>query len=133
MGGGGGKGFFKGTLGSSRFSGELVKVNNPDSNADKLAKRIDGKSRVAFANDPDRKEFDVVSKKYIAETKPALKTLNPKVRKQMKATFEAARQTGKKVYYHFDGQPAQVAIDKLQEYSRRYGIEVIIDTKPFKK
>ncbi len=48
----------------------------------------------------------------------------------VKATFEAAKQTGKKVYYQFEGIPAQPVIDKLHEYSERYGIEVIIDTKP---
>jgi len=132
MGGGGGKGLFKGTRGSPRFSGGLVRVNKPDSAADKLAKRIGGESRMKFSNDTKGKEFDVISSRYIAETKPALKTLNLKVRKQMKAAFEAARQTGKKVYYHFNGTPAQSVIDKLQEYSKRYGIDVIIDTRPFK-
>ncbi|GAE05128.1 restriction endonuclease fold toxin [Paenibacillus sp. JCM 10914] len=56
--------------------------------------------------------------------------MNKKVRDQMKATFEAAEQTGKKVYYHFEGEPAQSVIDKLHEYSQRYGIDVHIDTDP---
>lgn len=44
----------------------------------------------------------------------------------MKATFEATKQTGKKVYYQFEGTPAQSVIDKLYEYSERYGIEVVM-------
>lgn len=32
------------------------------------------------------------------------------------------QETGKKVYYHFEGQPAQSVIDKMKEYSNRYGI-----------
>ncbi len=72
----------------------------------------------------------MVSDEFIAQTKPALQTLNVSVRNQMKATFEAAVETGKKVYYHFEGQPAQSVIDKLYEYSQRYGVPVVIDTKP---
>lgn len=41
-----------------------------------------------------------------------------------------AKETRKKVYYQFEGQPAQNIIDKLYEYSKRYGIDVIIDTTP---
>ena len=88
--------------------------------------------RVRFANDPEAREFDAISKDFIGQTKPALQTVNKNVRNQMKATFEAAQQTGRKVYYHFEGQPSQSVIDKLYEYSQRYGIEVIIDTEPLK-
>jgi hypothetical protein len=79
------------------------------------------------------REFDVVSSEYIGQTKPALQSFNENVRNQMKATFEAARATGRKVYYHFDGQPAKTVIDKLLEYSNRYGVEVVIDTTPLIK
>ena len=95
-----------------------------------LAERIGGESRVKFTNDPKAREFDAISNEYIAQAKPALSTLNKSVREQMKATFEAAKQTGKKVYYQFEGTPAQSVIDKLYEYSERYGVEVIIDTNP---
>lgn len=133
MGGGGGGGRFSNTKGSGKYpqySGKLLQVNKPDPAADKLAHRLRGEARVKFKNDPKGKEFDAVSKRYIAETKPALHTMNKKVRNQMKAVFEAAKETGRSVYYHFEGQPAQSIIDKLHEYSARYGVPVIIDTKP---
>lgn len=47
----------------------------------------------------------------------------------MKATFEAAKNYGRKVYYQFEGVPSQEVIDKLYEYSNRYGVEVVIDTE----
>ncbi|WP_392551803.1 restriction endonuclease fold toxin [Orbus wheelerorum] len=115
---------------TSKYSGGLIKVNKPDSAADMLALKIDGKSRVRFAN--DIREFDVISDLYIAQTKPALKQLNITVRKQMKATFDAALETNRSVYYHFEGTPAKVVTDKLYEYSNRYGVKVIIDTMPLK-
>lgn len=86
-----------------------------------------------FANDSVGREFDVVSSEYIGQTKPALQTVNKSVRDQMKTTFEAAQETGRKVYYHFEGQPAQSIINKLNEYSQRYGIDVVIDTTPLMK
>lgn len=116
--------------GTGAYSGKLEKVNSPDANADMLAERIGGESRVKFTNDPKAREFDAISNEYIAQAKPALSTLNKSVREQMKATFEAAKQTGKKVYYQFEGTPAQSVIDKLYEYSERYGVEVIIDINP---
>ncbi|EFU39729.1 hypothetical protein PVOR_20554 [Paenibacillus vortex V453] len=113
-----------------RYSGGLQKVNKPDAAADSLAERLGGESRMKFDSDPIGREFDAISDEYIAQTKPALQQVNKKVRDQMKATFEAAEQTGRKVYYHFEGEPAQSVIDKLHEYSQRYGIEVHIDTDP---
>jgi RHS repeat-associated protein len=116
-----------------RYSGNLVQVNKADAAADALANRIGGQSRVKFVNDSVGREFDVVSSEYIGQTKPALQTVNKSVRDQMKATFEAAQETGRKVYYHFEGQPAQSVINKLNEYSQRYGIDVVIDTNPLMK
>ena len=113
---------------TSKYSGNLVKVNKPDHAADALAQRIGGESIVRFTNDIG--EFDVISDSYVAQTKPALKQLNAAVRNQMKATFEAAKETNRSVYYHFEGQPAQSVINKLNEYSKRYGVKVVIDTKP---
>ena len=114
----------------SRYSGRLAKVNNPDIGADKLAERIGGESRVRFEHDTSFREFDAISSEYIAQAKPALSSANPAVKDQMKASFEAAIATNKKVYYQFEGVPAQSVIDKLMEYSERYGIEVVIDTTP---
>ena len=113
---------------TSKYSGNLVKVNKPDPAADALAQRIGGESRVRFTN--DIREFDVISDSYVAQTKPALKQLNAAVRNQMKATFEAAKETNRSVYYHFEGLPAQPVINKLNEYSKRYCVKVVIDTKP---
>ena len=75
-------------------------------------------------------EFDVISDQYIAQAKPPLKCVNKTVRTQMKATFEAAKKYERKVYYQFEGIPSQEVLDKLYEYSERYGVEVIIDTEP---
>ena len=47
----------------------------------------------------------------------------------MKAIFETAKQTNKKVYDQFVGEPDQSVIRKLREYSECYEIELIIDTK----
>jgi len=113
-----------------KYSGGLIKVPKPDPEADKLANRIGGQSRVRFANDPQKREFDVVSDKYIGQTKPPLKNFGKKERSQWKATFEAAKETGRIPYFHFEGEPSQKVIKQLHEYSRRYGIDVVIDTKP---
>ena len=59
-----------------------------------------------------------------------MKSGNMTVRTQMKATFEAAKKYERKVYYQFEGIPSQEVLDKLYEYSERYGVEVIIDTEP---
>ncbi|PXZ08697.1 hypothetical protein DKK70_00875 [Gilliamella apicola] len=123
-----GKGTGAATQSNNKYSGGLVKVNKPDAAADALAQRIGGVSRVRFAN--DGREFDCISDMYIAQTKPALQQLNKSVRVQMKATFEAAKDTNRSVYYHFEGQPSQSVINKLNEYSNRYGVKVVIDTKP---
>ena len=115
---------------ASKYSGDLEQVSKPDPAADALAERINGQSRVKYSNDPSGREFDAISNEYIAQAKPPLSTVNKSVRNQMKASFEAAKSTGKKVYYQFEGEPAQSVIDKLYEYSERYGVEVVIDTKP---
>lgn len=86
-------------------------------------------SGVGNGKDPQR-EFDVISDQYIAQAKPPLKCVNKTVRTQMKATFEAAKKYERKVYYQFEGIPSQEVLDKLYEYSERYGVEVIIDTEP---
>ena len=111
-------------------SREIIQCNTKDAAADELAKRIRGQSRSAFADDPIQREFDVISDQYIAQAKPPLKCVNKTVRTQMKATFEAAKKYERKIYYQFEGIPSQEVLDKLYEYSERYGVEVIIDTEP---
>jgi RHS repeat-associated protein len=110
--------------------GELIEVNKPDADADKLAEKLGGEPRRRFANDPDGREFDAISDEYVAQAKPADFTLNKKFRKQAQATFEAAIQSGRTPYFQFDGPPGPGVIDKLQEYGRRYGVEPVIDTTP---
>jgi hypothetical protein len=116
---------------NGRYSGKLVKETNPrqDIDAEKLADKLKGQSRMKFSNDPYGKEFDVISDEYIAEAKPALKSIDHGFRKQAKEAFEAAKQTGRKVYYHFNGTPCRDVIKKLYEYAKRYGVEVVIDTE----
>ena len=120
----------KGIKTSYGKSREIIQCNTKDAAADELAKRIGGQSRSAFADDPIQREFDVISDQYIAQAKPPLKCVNKTVRTQMKATFEAAKKYERKVYYQFEGIPSQEVLDKLYEYSERYGVEVIIDTEP---
>lgn len=114
---------------AERYSGGLVRVNVIDADAVKLAERIGGTPSVRFANDV--REFDAISSQYIAQAKPGNIQLGSALREQMRATFEAAQSTNKSVYYHFNGPPQPAVINKLNEYSIRYGVKVVIDTKPF--
>jgi hypothetical protein len=109
--------------------GRLMKSNDPDPEADKLAERIGGESRSYFEHDPARREFDVISDRYIGQTKSP-PTLGSKFRKQAKATFEWAASTGRTPYFHFEGQPNRDVLQKLDEYARRYGVHPVIDTTP---
>lgn len=102
----------------------------PKSDADALAERIGGDSRVKFSNAPNGREFDVVSDKYIAQAKPDLKSYGKNWRKQTKATFEAAKATVRKAYFQFEGMPDDDILRKIAEYSARYGVEYVIDITP---
>jgi hypothetical protein len=113
-----------------QYSGGLVKVPKEDKAADMLAEKLGGESRVKFNNDPNGREFDTVSDQYIAQTKPPLNSLDKQFRKQAKATIEAAIETGRKAYFHFEGKPDDRVIRQLNEYADRYKVEIIIDTKP---
>ncbi|OPX41940.1 hypothetical protein CLHUN_42000 [Ruminiclostridium hungatei] len=112
------------------YSGDLKKVDSPDPAADKLAERINGESRVRFSNDTTGREFDAISDRYIAQSKPADFKLGSSFRNQAKATFEAASQNGKQPYFHFEGSPSSSVLSKIAEYAFRYGIEPIIDITP---
>ena len=113
-----------------KYSGTLQKVDNPDAAADALAERIGGQSRVKFSSDPIGREFDVISDDYVAQAKPDLKTYGKSWRKQTKATFEAAKETGKKAYFQFEGAPSDEILHRIAEYGKRYNVDYIIDTKP---
>ncbi|WP_405136007.1 restriction endonuclease fold toxin [Nocardia sp. NBC_01388] len=116
---------------SGRYSGGLAKVDKPDPDADKLAGRIGGQSRVRFDSDSAGREFDAVSDQYIAQAKPANFQVNKSFRSQARATFEAAQDTGRSVYYHFDGPPQAGVREKLQQYADEYKIDLVIDEAPF--
>lgn len=113
-----------------RYSGVLEKVNKPDPAADALAERIGGKSRVKFSTDTTGREFDVVNDEYIAQAKPSLNSYGKSWRNQTKATFEAAKATGRKAYFQFEGTPSDTVLKKIAEYADRYGVEYVIDTTP---
>ena len=101
--------------------------SNPDPAADRLAEKLGGKSRQIFNSDSDGREIDAVSGQYVAETKEGSPQLKPRLRKQAKALFEAAQQTGREVYYEFENPPREEFVNKLNEYSERYGVNVVID------
>jgi hypothetical protein len=110
--------------------GKLVDENVNDPAAQKLAQRIGGRASVRFENGPPNK-FDAVSDQYVAQSKPGGFKVGSQFRNSAKATFEAAVQTGRQPYFHFDGPPDPAVIAKLQEYATRFGIQPVIDTKPF--
>lgn len=95
-----------------------------DAGAQNLATEIGGKAQVRFRNSP--REFDAISDMYIGQHKPALNSVGSQFRQQARATFTAAKATGREVYYKFDGKPAQAVIDKLNQYSVEYGVPVTI-------
>ncbi|HKZ53982.1 MAG TPA: restriction endonuclease fold toxin, partial [Anaerolineales bacterium] len=111
---------------SGRWSGRLEKTNNIDPDADRLAADLAGESRVKFSSDPDGVEFDAVSDQYIGQvTERTVK--GSEFRDQAKITFEAAKATGRSVYYRFLKTPSLAIINKLHEYSARYVVEVVIE------
>lgn len=83
-----------------------------------------------FRNDPNAREFDAISDKYIAQAKPDFKGYGKNWRKQTKATFEAALETGRTPYFQFEGEPSPDITRKIQDYSSRYGVDYVIDTTP---
>lgn len=111
---------------SGRYSGKLSKTNIKDDAADALATKLNGQSSVSFDSDSLGREFDVVSDEFIGQTKQIGK-LGSKFRKQAKATFEAAKETGRSVYYQLNSNTSQDIINKINEYSDRYGVNVVIE------
>jgi RHS repeat-associated protein len=111
------------------FSGGLVKVPKPDAQADLLAKRIGGTSRVKFSADPKGREFDVVSDDFVGQTTSRTQ-INKKWRAEAKATFEAADLSGKTPYFHFQKAPNRDMLRALERYAEDWGVSPVIDLDP---
>ena len=76
--------------------------------------------------------IDAISDQYVAQTKVGVSEhLSQRTRNQMKATFEAAKVTGRQPYFHFEQEPSQVIVKRISDYEQRYGLKAIIDTKSF--
>jgi len=107
----------------------LYKFDNIiDPHADALAAKLGGRSKVGF--DATR-EFDVISSTVIGQTKPSSITMGKAFRNQAKATFEATKERGMEVYYHFEGgPPSSDVLRALERYSERYQVKLTIDTDP---
>ncbi len=87
-----------------------------DKGAHVLANEIGGIAQARFRN--STREFDAISDKFIGQHKPALgNNFGKSFRNQARATFNAAKKTGREVYYRFDGRPGQKVIDKLSQYA----------------
>lgn len=111
--------------------GDLLKSGQKhDPAADALAKRINGRSQMEFANDPKRREFDAVSDQYLAQAKPANFRESKQWRGQTRDTFLYAQQTGRTPYFQFDGPPHPNVLRKIEEYAARYGVQPVIDLNP---
>jgi hypothetical protein len=114
----------------SPHSGDLIKVPNLDSKADRLARKLNGVSSVKFSNDPKIREFDAISDEYVGQT-TSQQTIGKKWRNEAKATFEAAKATGRTPYFNFEtGLPNDDYLRALERYKERYGVDYIIDTDP---
>jgi hypothetical protein len=114
---------------SKLYSGKLIPTNDDDPAAKALAAKIGGQASVHFENDPKKREFDAVSKDYIAETKAGgIQNPGKSDREQMKAIFEAAKATGRRPYFEFTGQaPSPRTLDHIRRYEERYGLTAVID------
>nr|WP_178943943.1 restriction endonuclease fold toxin [Paenibacillus curdlanolyticus] len=115
----------------TQYSGGLRQAAKEDAGADLLAKKLGGQSRMIFNNDPKGREFDVISDQYIGQTKTSMNSLSSQFREQAKATIEAAIETGRQAYFHFETAPADKVIRQLREYEKRYNVEIVIDISPF--
>lgn len=114
-----------------RYSGSVEPSKAKlDPAAEKLAERIGGKPQHHFSGDPKAREIDVIGNEWIAQAKPVNFKLSENFRVQAKATFEAAKATGRKAYFQFEGPPQYDVIRKIVEYGQRYGVDFRIDVTP---
>ena len=115
------------------YSGPLQDTGIQDPNAQALAERIGGVPSVRFRSDPAGREFDAVSPGYVAQTSTRPGSVNPGStwRAQTRATFEAARATGRQPYFHIQGgRVSEGAYRDFARYAERYGVEPVIDFQP---
>jgi hypothetical protein len=110
--------------------GAEIKVAKPDAAADALAERLGGRSRIRFADDPSGREYDTVTDHYIGQTTTGT-SISQHWRHQAQATFQAAKSTGRRPYFHFTGPPSTDHLAALERYRLRYGVDPVIDTVPF--
>jgi Restriction endonuclease fold toxin 3 len=126
-----------------------IKIPKLDPHADALAAKIGGESRMAFdITDPNSKllleldpefkverEFDVITDKYIAQAKMTApkENIGSRDRDQIKATFVAAKATGRQPYFQFELGIDKAEKDTILRYAERYKINPIIDLEPVLK
>ncbi|MES2061784.1 MAG: RHS repeat-associated core domain-containing protein [Bacteroidota bacterium] len=118
----------KDVLGKTLAKGEwevLTTTMKYDKGAHALAEEINGVAQARFKG-LDR-EFDAISDKYIGQHKPALgDNIGGRFKEQARATFDAAKKSGREVFYRFDSRPSQKVINKLNQYSKEYGVKLTI-------
>ena len=98
-----------------------------DPGAHALAEEIGGQAQVNISGIDDDKEFDAVSDEYIGEHKPAIgDNFGSRFKNRSRRVFRAARMTGRKVYYRFDGRSGNRVLEKLRQYESEYDVKVTI-------
>jgi hypothetical protein len=115
----------------SPYSGGLLPSSNaPDQEAMDLAKKLGGQAQVYFRDDPEQREFDAISDQYIGQTKATgITDPGQKIRNQLKATFDAAKATGRTPYFEFTAkEPSPNMLQTISRYESRYGIDAVIST-----
>jgi hypothetical protein len=101
-----------------------------DAHADALAQRLGGQSQVRFGQDPAGREFDFISDEYVGQAKPGGFRSGSSFRTQARETFQAASDTGRQPYFHFDGPPHPDTISLIRRYERETGVTAVINTTP---
>jgi RHS repeat-associated protein len=118
---------------AGRAAFRVVATGDIDADAVALAKSIGGKASVrieGLTGSPAGREFDAVSDKFVAQTfssrNAALKPnnfLSLSRRAQIRATLDAAKQTGKTAYFEFTGgTPDKTVTDFIQRNAERIGV-----------
>ena len=137
MGSGAGKIALKGVAPKlANIAGDVVPATGNgriDKMANKLADRINELPQHGFSkilNDGGAvREFDAISDAFVASTKEAWNSSGAK-RNAIKAVFDAASKSDRRAYLHFQKPVPPAGVRKINEYSRRYGVEYVLDTAP---